>query len=258
MVELAELLVERVAHADWAIFAKNGTDATTTRPDGRAGRRPAGNKVLAAGGAYHGGRAVGDAPAGRRRARGARESPLLHLQRHRERRARDRRGRRAATSPAIIISPFRHDAGFDQELVDPAFARAAARAVRRARRGARARRGPRRLPPATTAAAGSTLGVQPDLSAWSKAHRERLSARRHPGQAGRYADAASRIFVTGSFWFQAVPMAAAIATITRAARRRRGRGHGARRDAAAGRASSSLRRTSESRSARPARCRCRT
>src|SRR5579859_2354081 len=29
MVELAELLVERVGHADWTMFAKNGTDATT-------------------------------------------------------------------------------------------------------------------------------------------------------------------------------------------------------------------------------------
>ncbi|HET7409367.1 MAG TPA: aminotransferase class III-fold pyridoxal phosphate-dependent enzyme, partial [Paracoccaceae bacterium] len=29
-VELAELMVETVAHADWALFQKNGTDATTT------------------------------------------------------------------------------------------------------------------------------------------------------------------------------------------------------------------------------------
>ena len=29
MVELAELLVRTVHHADWAMFAKNGTDATT-------------------------------------------------------------------------------------------------------------------------------------------------------------------------------------------------------------------------------------
>ena len=28
MVELAELLTERVDHADWAMFGKNGTDAT--------------------------------------------------------------------------------------------------------------------------------------------------------------------------------------------------------------------------------------
>ena len=30
MVELAELLVRTVRHADWAMLAKNGTDATTT------------------------------------------------------------------------------------------------------------------------------------------------------------------------------------------------------------------------------------
>src|SRR2546421_3638380 len=53
MVELAELLVERVAHADWVIFAKNGSDATTISlmvARAETGR----NKVLAATGAYHG------------------------------------------------------------------------------------------------------------------------------------------------------------------------------------------------------------
>src|SRR4051812_8689480 len=53
MVELAELMVERVAHADWAMFAKNGTDATTISlmvARAETGR----NKVLAAKGAYHG------------------------------------------------------------------------------------------------------------------------------------------------------------------------------------------------------------
>ncbi len=57
------------------------------------------------------------------------------------------------------------------------------------------------------------IGVAPDLSAWSKA-----IANGYPLAAvlgsDRYREAASRIFVTGSFWFQAVPMAAAIATIT--------------------------------------------
>ena len=38
------------AHADWAMFAKNGTDATTICRDDRARRRPAGRKVLAADG----------------------------------------------------------------------------------------------------------------------------------------------------------------------------------------------------------------
>src|SRR6185437_9239154 len=68
----------------------------------------------------------------------------------------------------ILVSPFRHDAGYDQELVDPAFAR-----------------GLRELCDATGAALilddvrcgfrlhlGSSwepVGVDPDLSAWSKA-----------------------------------------------------------------------------------------
>ncbi|MEN0076264.1 MAG: aminotransferase class III-fold pyridoxal phosphate-dependent enzyme, partial [Paracraurococcus sp.] len=53
MVELAERLVERIAHADWAIFAKNGTDATTacvTIARAATGRRA----ILVAEGSYHG------------------------------------------------------------------------------------------------------------------------------------------------------------------------------------------------------------
>src|SRR5690606_4031334 len=53
LVELAELLVETVPHADWALFSKNGTDATTacvTIARAGTGRR----KVLVARGAYHG------------------------------------------------------------------------------------------------------------------------------------------------------------------------------------------------------------
>jgi hypothetical protein len=53
MVDLAELLVRTVRHADWAMFAKNGTDATTmccTIARAQTGRR----KILAATGAYHG------------------------------------------------------------------------------------------------------------------------------------------------------------------------------------------------------------
>jgi glutamate-1-semialdehyde 2,1-aminomutase len=56
------------------------------------------------------------------------------------------------------------------------------------------------------------IGVLPDLSAWSKA-----IANGHPLAAvlgaGPFRDAAAGIFVTGSFWFSAAPMAAAIATI---------------------------------------------
>ena len=52
-MELAELLVGTVAHADWAMFSKNGTDATTTCVTlARAGHGR--RKVLVARGAYHG------------------------------------------------------------------------------------------------------------------------------------------------------------------------------------------------------------
>jgi len=53
MVELSERLVDIVAHADWAMFQKNGTDATTlccTIARAATGKR----KILVAKGAYHG------------------------------------------------------------------------------------------------------------------------------------------------------------------------------------------------------------
>jgi len=56
------------------------------------------------------------------------------------------------------------------------------------------------------------VGVDPDLSAWSKAI---ANSRALAAVLGRdaFRDGAKRVFVTGSFWFSAVPMAAAVATI---------------------------------------------
>ena len=58
----------------------------------------------------------------------------------------------------------------------------------------------------------ATLGVEPDLSAWGKAiaNGEPLAA---VLGSEAYRDAASQIFVTGSFWYQAAPFAAALATL---------------------------------------------
>jgi glutamate-1-semialdehyde 2,1-aminomutase len=209
MVDLAELLVERIAHADWALFAKNGTDATTVSlmvARAHTGR----NEVLAATGAYH-----GSAPWATFRMDGVtpEERANLHYYEFNDvasvERAIDEAGE--GNVAAIIASPFKHNAGFDQEDVDPAFARrlraicdelGAALVLDEVRTGFRLNHG----------GSWEPLGVNPDLSAWSKA-----IANGYPLAAvvgtGRYADAASRIFVTGSFWFQGVPMAAAIATI---------------------------------------------
>jgi glutamate-1-semialdehyde 2,1-aminomutase len=208
IVELAELMVDTVEHADWAIFAKNGTDATTvcvTIARSGTGRK----KVLVASGAYH-----GAAPWCTPNVIGTTDADRAHLISYRY---NDLASVEAAAAEAgddlaaIVVSPFRHDARFDQELVDPEFAR-----------------GLRRLCDARDAAlilddvrcgfrlslAGSwaPLGVQPDLSAWSKAIANGYALGAILGN-DRFRDGAKRIFTTGSFWFAAVSMAAAVATI---------------------------------------------
>ena len=209
MVELAELLVATVRHADWAIFAKNGTDATTaccTIARAQTSRE----LIMVARGSYH-----GAAPWCTPRPGGVTDADRANLRYYT---FNDLASARAAAEQAdgqlagILVSPFRHDAGYDQELVDPEFAR-----------------GLRELCDATGAAlilddvrcgfrlhlgsSWETIGVLPDLSAWSKA-----MANGYPIAAvlggERFRDGAERIFVTGSFWFSAVPMAAAVATIT--------------------------------------------
>jgi glutamate-1-semialdehyde 2,1-aminomutase len=208
MVELAELLVDTVAHADWAMFAKNGTDATTmccTIARAQTGRK----RILVARGAYHGAapwctpRPAGVAPEDRANLGYFTFNDLASVRTAADEADGDLAG--------ILVSPFRHDAGYDQELVSPEFAS-----------------GLRELCDATGAAlilddvrcgfrlhfgsSWETVGVAPDLSAWSKA-----IANGHPLAAvlgtGSFRDGAEQVFVTGSFWFSAVPMAAAIATI---------------------------------------------
>jgi glutamate-1-semialdehyde 2,1-aminomutase len=209
MVELAELLVDRVAHADWAMFAKNGSDANTVClmiARAATGRQT----VLAARGAYHGsapwstpvwaGATAGD--------RAALDYYVFNDLASVEQAVERVHGEVAA----VIVSPFKHDAGFDQELVDPGFARGlralcdrlgAALVLDEVRAGFRLNHG----------GSWESIGVQPDLSAWSKAIANGYAISAVLGSA-QYSEAASRIFVTGSFWYQAVPMAAAVATIT--------------------------------------------
>ena len=208
MVELAELLVGTVAHADWAMFAKNGTDATTiccTIARAGTGR----SKILVATGAYH-----GAAPWCTPRLAGVTTADRANLGYYT---FNDLSSVQAAVKEAgddlaaIVVSPFRHDAGDDQELVEPEFARGlrelctqsgAALILDDVRCGFRLHLG----------SSWEPVGVLPDLSAWSKA-----IANGHPLAAvlgsGAWADAAASIFVTGSFWFSAAAMAASIATI---------------------------------------------
>jgi len=207
MVDLAELLVATVRHADWAMFAKNGTDATTmccTIARAQTGR----SRILVARGAYH-----GAAPWCTPRLAGTTQEDRANLGYYT---FNDLASARSAPDAgddlaAVMVSPFKHDAGFDQELVDPAFARGlrelcdasgAALILDDVRCGFRLHLG----------GSWEPIGVEPDLSAWSKA-----IANGHPLAAvlgnDRFRAGATDVFVTGSFWFSATAMAAAIATI---------------------------------------------
>jgi glutamate-1-semialdehyde 2,1-aminomutase len=208
LVELAELLVSITPHADWAMFGKNGTDVTTwcvTIARGATGKQ----KILTAQGAYHGSapwctpRLAGTTPEDRAHILHYTYNDLASVERAASEAGEDLAG--------IVVSAYRHDAPLDQELVDPVFARGLRDLCTRknavlilddVRAGFRLSLG----------GSWEPLGVQPDLSAYSKA-----IANGYPlaaivgGDAMR--TAASEVFATGSFWFSAVPMAAAIATL---------------------------------------------
>ena len=208
MVELAERLVGLIPHAHWALFAKNGTDATTTcvtLARAATGKR----KILVAQGAYH-----GAIPWCSPNTMGVSEEDRAHMLtfRYNDVASLETAVQRAGDDLAgILVSAFRHDYGLDQELPDPAFARrsrelcdanGAALIVDDVRAGFRL----------TLRGSWDLVGVQPDLSAWSKAIANGYALAAVTGNE-RYRDTASRLFVTGSFWSSAVSMAAALATL---------------------------------------------
>lgn len=209
IVDLAEKLTKQVTHAEWAIFGKNGNDATTICNQiarGRTGRR----KILVAKGAYHGAQ-----PWASRRTRGTPEEDYVHFPMYTfndvasvTEAVREHSGDIAG----IVVSAYRHDAGFHQELTDPDFAKAvralcdqqdAALILDDVRAGMRL----------SLDASWSAHGVHPDLSAWGKAiaNGEPIAA---VLGSEPWREAAAQTFVTGSFWYQAAPMAASIETLS--------------------------------------------
>ena len=207
MVELAELFVNTIPHADWVQFKKNGNDATTsavTIARAGTGRR----KILVASGSYHGSTpwcspsVVGVTAEDRAHIISFEYNDVASL----ERAAEQARGDLAA----IIVTAFRHDYGRDQEMPTPAFAQAAraicgdeaALIVDDVRAGFRLH----------TGGSWEVLGVRPDLSSWSKAIANGYALAALTGN-DRFRGAAASVFSTGSFWTAAVAMAASVATI---------------------------------------------
>lgn len=207
-VELAERFVERSAHADWALFQKNGTDATTIClmiARAATGRR----KVLVATKAYHGAdpwctpQPAGTTPEDRAHLIQFTYNDVASLERAVQQAGDD--------LAAIVCAAFKHDFGVDQELPTPEFAQraralcdaaGAALILDEVRAGYRVHR----------AGSWETIGVRPDLSAWSKAIANGYALAAVTG-IDALREAATRIYVTGSFWSGGVAMAAALATL---------------------------------------------
>lgn len=208
VVELAELLVDVIPHADWTIMAKNGTDATTACVTiARAGTKR--RKVLVAKGAYH-----GAAPWCTPSLIGVTAEDRAHLLHYA---FNDVASLEAAVEQvggdlaAILVTGFKCDQGFDHEMPTVEFATAcrrladaagAALIVDDVRSGFRIDLG----------GTWETVGVRPDLSAYSKAIANGYALAAVTG-SDRFRDAAAQVFATGSFWYTSVAMAAAVATI---------------------------------------------
>ena len=208
LVELAELVVETIPHADWVLFQKNGTDATTacvTIARAETGKR----KVLVARGSYHG--AVPWCTPSIAGVTAEDRAHLIHFDYNDVRSVENAADQAGDDLAAIIVTAFRHDIARDQEMPSADFARrvreicdgqGAALILDDVRAGFRIDLG----------GSWEPLGIRPDLSAWSKA-----IANGHPLAAvtgnDRFREAVTKIYVTGSFWYGAVSMAAAVATI---------------------------------------------
>lgn len=207
-VELAERLVGIVPIADWAIFGKNGSDATTYAC--RVARAQTGRKkIIMVEEAYHGiGAWCSHFPAGITEEDQANvlsfEYNNLDALKHLIEENKD-------DIAGVILTPFRHEAFHDSEMPAPGFLEGVRKAcddigavfiVDDVRAGFRMHLG------------GSLerFDVKPDLICFSKA-----LGNGHPISAcvgkNEIKDAASQVFFTGSFFTSAVPMAAALATL---------------------------------------------
>lgn len=209
MVELAELFVETLDYADWALFQKNGTDATTTCVTvarANTGKR----KILVARGSYH-----GAVPWCSPSVVGVTSEDRAHLIPfdYNDIQSLDEAVAAAGDDLAgIVLTAYRHDLNRDQEMADPAFLKharsicdkaGAALVLDDVRAGFRL----------DVRGSWAMHGVKPDLGAYSKAIGNGWPLAAVAGSR-RMLDGASKIFATGSFWYGSAAMAASIKTIS--------------------------------------------
>jgi glutamate-1-semialdehyde 2,1-aminomutase len=207
-VQLAERLVDLIPFADWAVFAKNGSEVCQWALQvarAATGRRT----ILAIRGAYHGVHPwCTPARAG---VTAEDRANVAHFAWNDLASLDEAIAAHDGDVAGVIVTPFRHEAGADQEMPAPGFLD-----------GIRARcdrlgavfvlddvRAGFRL---DLRGSGEAFGVRPDLACHSKA-----LANGYPLSAavGRDSlrDAARSVFFTGTTWVSPVEMAAALACL---------------------------------------------
>lgn len=204
-VELAEALVERIDFADWAVFGKNGSDMTTWAV--QVAREHTGRpKVFLAEGAYHGvdswcsPGAGGLIPEDRAQVHtftwNRPDTLEAGLKAH------------AGAVAAVILTPFHHPSFHPSVLPDPGFLEGVQRLCREAgallilddiRAGFRLHGG----------GSHRYFGFEPDLACHCKCLANGYPLSATVGKAS-LKKAASRVFLTGSYWNDAVSMAASL------------------------------------------------
>ncbi|HXW84820.1 MAG TPA: aminotransferase class III-fold pyridoxal phosphate-dependent enzyme [Candidatus Binataceae bacterium] len=207
-VELAEHLVSLTPFADWTVFAKNGSDVCTWAIEvaRHATGRP---KIAMCEGAYHGTHSwCTPAPAG---VTAEDRANLVYFHFNDLPSLQARVDESNGQLAGVIISPFRHDAGHDQELPKPGFFQGVRELCDRngmvlvlddVRAGFRLHLG----------GSGELFGLRPDLATYCKAMGNGYPIAACVGRES-LRKAATEVFFTGSYFTSTVPMAASLACL---------------------------------------------
>ena len=210
MVELAEFLTARIAGMDWALFGKNGSDATSFAL--QAARAHTGRRtVLKAAGAYH-----GSHPWATPGTAGLTAEDSAHVydftwNDHADLEALVTEHRHDLA--AIIVTPYHHPLFDDSEFSERRFLQRLCELAHRhgalvisddVRVGFRA----------CLDGSHQVFDFAPDLTCYSKAMANGYPIAACLGRKPLY-QAAGAVFATGTFWMQQGPMAAAMACIRR-------------------------------------------
>jgi glutamate-1-semialdehyde 2,1-aminomutase len=206
--ELAELLVGITPWADWAVFAKNGSDVTTwgiAVARAFTGR----DKVIMAKDSYHG---IGAwCTPGQSGITASQRGDMLTFTWNDLDELRRVVAENRGEIAGIILTPFRHEAFHNSEMPNTGFLQGVRDicdeedmvfVLDDVRAGFRLR----------LEGSGAYFGVEPDVTCYCKALGNGYAIAAGLGRE-KLRDAAAAVFFTGSFWTSTVPMAAAKATL---------------------------------------------